>query len=156
MPVNIQGAHLIVDVKLGNNVRIIEPVNLYGCDLEDEVQVGPFTEIQSGAVIGKRTKIQSHSFVCSLVTVGADCFIGHGVIFTNDLMPEGPAGGDRSRWRETLVGDRVSIGSNATILPVSICNDVIVGAGSVVTKSITKRGVYAGNPAKFIRDRDLK
>lgn len=156
MGVNAQGANLIVDVKLGKDVRIIEPVNLYGCDLGDEVQIGPFTEIQSDVVIGKRSKIQSHSFVCSLVRVGSDCFIGHGVMFTNDLMLDGPAGGDRTRWRETLVGDRVSIGSNSTILPITICNDVIIGAGSVVTKSIVKPGVYAGNPAKFIRDRDLK
>lgn len=138
------------DVIFGPNVRIIEPVNIYGCSIRDNVFIGPFTEIQSHVEVGPRTKIQSHTFICSLVTIGTDCFIGHGVMFINDKLLGGPALGDKSKWIETRIGNRVSIGSNATILPVSICDDVVIGAGAVVTKDIVSSGVYAGNPAKRI------
>ncbi|WP_420581899.1 acyltransferase [Reichenbachiella sp.] len=142
----------IRDVIFGSNVTIVQPVNIYECTLEDDAFVGPFVEIQKGVKIGKRTKIQSHSFVCELVTVGMDCFIGHGVCFINDLFSKGgPAGGDQSLWKETKVGNRVSIGSNATILPVSICDDVVIGAGAVVTKNIVESGVYVGNPARLLK-----
>ena len=142
----------IQDVIFGDRVKIVEPCNLYGCDLGDDVFVGPFVEIQSAVIVGDRTKVQSHSFVCSLVSIGLDCFIGHGVMFVNDtLTGGGPAKGDRSKWKETLVGNNVSIGSNATILPVSICDRVVIGAGAVVTKNIEKSGIYMGNPAKFVR-----
>jgi len=140
------------DVVFGSNVKIVQPVNLYGCTLGDDCFVGPFVEIQKNVTIGKRTKIQSHSFVCEFITVGDDCFIGHGVMFINDLFSSGgPAGGDKSKWKSTLIGNHVSIGSNCTILPVSICDNVVIGAGSVVTKNISKPGIYAGNPAKFLR-----
>jgi len=139
----------IRDVVFGENVTIVEPVNLYGCEIGEECFIGPFVEVQQSVKIGKRSKIQSHSFVCELVEIGEDCFVGHGVMFTNDLFSEGgPARGDKSLWRATSIGDRVSIGSNATILPVSICSDVVIGAGSVVTKDINQPGVYAGNPAR--------
>ena len=142
----------IQDVIFGDRVKIVEPCNLYGCALGDDVFVGPFVEIQSDVIVGDRTKVQSHSFVCSLVSIGLDCFIGHGVMFVNDtLTGGGPAKGDRSKWKETLVGNNVSIGSNATILPVSICDRVVIGAGAVVTKNIEKSGIYMGNPAKFVR-----
>ena len=99
-----------------------------------------------------RTKVQSHAFICELVEIGEDCFIGHGVMFTNDVFAAGgPARGKRELWRSTRIGHRVSIGSNATLLPVEICNDVVIGAGAVVTKNITKSGVYAGNPARLLR-----
>ena len=140
------------DVQLGNGVTIVEPANLYECKIGNGCFVGPFVEIQKGVNIGDRTKVQSHTFVCELVTIGSDCFIGHGVMFINDLFSEGgPAGGDASKWKSTNIGNHVSIGSNATILPVDICDKVVVGAGSVVTKNITKPGVYCGNPAKFLR-----
>lgn len=142
----------IREVKMGTDVKIVEPCNLYECELGDEVFVGPFVEIQSNVKIGKRSRIQSHSFICSLVDIGEDCFIGHGVMFINDLFKEGKPAGNPSGWRETKIGNRVSIGSNATILPVEICDDVVIGAGSVVTKNITKKGIYAGNPAQFIRE----
>lgn len=142
----------IREVKVGENVKIVEPCNLYECELGDEVFVGPFVEIQSNVKIGKRSRIQSHSFICSLVDIGEDCFIGHGVMFINDLFKEGKPAGNPSGWKETKIGNRVSIGSNATILPVDICDDVVIGAGSVVTKNITKKGIYAGNPAQFIRE----
>ena len=142
----------IIDVNLGARVKLVEPCNIYGCTLADDVFVGPFVEIQSDVLVGARTKVQSHSFVCSLVTIGEDCFIGHGVMFVNDTFSAGgPAKGDRSQWKETTIGNRVSIGSNATILPVKICCNTVIGAGSVVTKDISEPGVYAGNPAKLLK-----
>lgn len=142
----------VVDVSFGERVKIVEPVNMYGCSIGDDCFVGPFTEIQKKVSIGNRVKVQSHAFVCELVTIGDDCFIGHGVMFVNDLFSKGgPAGGDQSLWKETHIGNHVSIGSNATILPVSICDNVVIGAGAVVTKDIKKPGVYIGNPAKFLR-----
>ncbi len=141
-----------MDVICGPNVTIVEPANIYGCTLGAETFVGPFTEIQKGAEIGRNCRIQSHSFICELVSIGDDCFIGHGVVFINDLFDEGgPARGDRSKWRRTSIGNRVSIGSNATILPVKIAADTVIGAGSVVTRDIDQPGVYAGNPAVRLR-----
>ncbi len=142
----------VVDVTFGEGVTLIEPCNLYGCTIGNESFVGPFVEIQRGVVIGQRTRIQSHSFVCELVTIGDDCFIAHGVMFINDLFQTGgPAWGQEQLWKKTTIGNGVSIGSNATILPVSICDGAVVGAGAVVTKDITEPGVYAGNPARFLR-----
>ncbi|MEI7967456.1 MAG: acyltransferase [Betaproteobacteria bacterium] len=139
-------------VNCGANVRIIEPANVYECTLADDCFVGPFVEIQKGVFIGARTRVQSHAFVCELVTIGMDCFVGHGVMFVNDLFSDGgPARGRRELWRSTTIGNRVSIGSNATILPVQICDDVVVGAGAVVTRDLTTPGIYAGNPARFVR-----
>ena len=142
----------IVDVNAGENVRIVEPCNLYGCTLGDDCFVGPFVEIQRGVTIGARTRVQSHSFICELVTIGADCFVGHGVMFVNDRFAYGgPARGDRDLWEATIIGSNVSIGSNATILPVSICDNVVIGAGAVVTADIAEPGIYAGVPARFVR-----
>jgi acetyltransferase-like isoleucine patch superfamily enzyme len=139
-------------VRFGNNVTIVEPVNLYDCSIGDDCFIGPFVEIQRGAVIGPRTRIQSHSFICELVSIGADCVVAHSVVFINDTFASGgPARGDKSLWKSTTIGSFVSIGSNATILPVAICDNVVVGAGSVVTKDITLPGIYAGNPARRIR-----
>ncbi len=141
------------DVNMGKDITIISPSNVYECQLGDQVFIGPFVEIQKGVKIGNKTKVQSHAFICELVTIGSNCFIGHGVCFTNDLFSiGGPARGNQSLWKETLIGNNVSIGSNSTILPVMVCNDVVIGAGSVVTKNIDKPGVYCGNPAKFLRD----
>ena len=142
----------IREVKMGANVKIVEPCNLYECELGDEVFVGPFVEIQKGVKIGEKSRIQSHTFVCELVSIGESCFIGHGVMFVNDLFENGGPARDSALWRETKIGNNVSIGSNATILPVSICDGVVIGAGSVVTKDITKKGIYAGNPARLIRE----
>lgn len=142
----------IVNVKFGENVTVIEPANLYGCTIGDGTFVGPFVEIQRGAVIGRRCKIQSHAFVCDLVTIGDDTVVAHGVMFINDLFKTGgPANNNRDLWASTKIGNHVSIGSNATILAVNICDNVVIGAGSVVTKDITRPGIYAGNPAKFLR-----
>ena len=143
----------IVNVQFGNNVTVVEPCNIYGCTIGDDVFIGPFVEIQKDVVIGARAKVQSHTFICELVTLGEDCFIGHGVMFINDLFAKGgPACGDKSLWKQTSIGNRVSIGSNATILPVRICDEVVIGAGAVVTRDVVEPGIYAGNPAKKIRD----
>jgi acetyltransferase-like isoleucine patch superfamily enzyme len=133
-------------------VKIIEPANVYECTLGDGCFVGPFVEIQKGVVVGARTRVQSHAFVCELVTIGSDCFIGHGVMFVNDTFAVGgPARGRRELWKTTRIGDHVSIGSNATIMPVSICDRVVIGAGAVVTRDITEPRIYAGNPARLLR-----
>ncbi len=143
----------IRDVDFGENVTVVSPVNLYECKLGGDVFVGPFVEIQKDVVIGNRTRIQSHSFICELVTIGEDCFIGHGVMFINDTFEEGkPAGGNKGLWKKTKIGNQVSIGSNATILPVEIMDKVVIGAGAVVTKNILSPGVYVGNPARKIKD----
>jgi acetyltransferase-like isoleucine patch superfamily enzyme len=114
--------------------------------------IGPFVEIQKDVNIGSQTKVQSHTFICELVTIGNDCFIGHGVMFINDLFSTGgPAQGRKELWRSTKIGNHVSIGSNATILPVNVCDNVVIGAGSVVTKDITMPGIYTGNPARLLR-----
>lgn len=142
----------IVDVDFGERVTVVQPVNLYGCKIGDDVFVGPFVEIQRSVSIGHRTRVQSHAFICELVTIGDDCFVSHGAKFVNDPFTKGgPARGDRTQWRSTVIGNRVSIGTNATVLPVTICDDVVIGAGSVVTRSITEPGVYAGVPARKIR-----
>lgn len=143
----------VKDVTFGKQVTVIEPVNLYGCSIGDHTFIGPFVEIQKGVTIGKHCKIQSHTFICELVTIGDGCFISHGVMFINDLFKEGgPAGGNADKWQKTKIGNEVSIGTNATILPVQICDGVVIGAGAVVTKNIEEPGIYAGNPAKKIRN----
>jgi len=127
--------------------------NLYGCTIGDNTFIGPFVEIQKDVIIGRSCKIQSHSFICELVNIGDDCFISHGAMFINDRLENaGPAGGDKNKWKETLIGNNVSIGTNATILPVSICSNVVIGAGSVVTRDIDTSGVYAGNPARLLKE----
>ena len=142
----------IANVTFGKNVMVVNPTNLYGCKIGNDVFIGPFVEIQKDVTIGDRTKIQSHSFICELVDIGKDCFVAHGVMFINDLFANGgPARGDRSLWKQTKIGDNVSIGSNATILPVEVCSNVVIGAGSVVTKDINKPGIYAGNPIRLIK-----
>lgn len=142
----------IKEVTFGVNVKVVEPVNIYNCSIGDNCFIGPFVEIQKNVFIGRSTKIQSHSFICELVSIGNDCFIGHGVMFINDLFSSGgPAGGDSSKWKSTKIGNNVSIGSNATILAVEICDGTVIGAGSVVTKNIYIKGIYVGNPAKLLK-----
>jgi acetyltransferase-like isoleucine patch superfamily enzyme len=141
----------IVDVTFGANVTVVQPVNLYGCAIGEGSFVGPFVEIQKGAKIGKRCRVQSHSFICELVTIGDDCFISHGAMFINDPFDTGGPAEKRELWRSTTIGNRVSVGTNATILPVTICDGAVVGAGAVVTKDITETGFYVGNPARLLR-----
>ena len=147
-----KGAIGIKEVVFGENVTIIEPSNLYSCTIGNNSFVGPFVEIQKGVIIGESCRIQSHSFICELVFIGNHCFIGHGVMFINDLFTEGmPAMGKKALWKETKIGHHVSIGSNATILPVTICDHVVIGAGAVVTKDINTPGIYVGNPARLLK-----
>jgi len=145
-------------VKLGKNVRLIAFANLYGCEIGDDTFIGPFVEIQSDVRVGRRVKIQSHTFICSGVTIEDEAFIGHGVMFTNDRFPrstndDGSVKG-AADWKcePTVIGRRASIGSNVTILcGLTIGEDAVVGAGSVVTKNVPARTVVAGNPARILR-----
>ncbi len=142
----------IVDVDFGKGVTIVNPVNLYGCRIGDECFIGPFVEIQKDVVIGSRTRVQSHSFICELTTVGEDCFIGHGTMFINDTFESGePARFRRDLWKPTRIGNHVTVGTNVTILPVSICDRAVIGAGSVVTNDIQIPGIYIGSPARMAR-----
>ena len=141
----------IHNMQFGHNVTLIEPVTLYGSQIDDDAFIGPFVEIQKNVVIGKRTKVQSHTFICEFVTIGDDCFIGHGVMFANDLFKTGVPNPDPQSWGKTSIADNVTIGSNVTILPVKICSGAVIGAGAVVTKDITTPGTYLGNPATLSR-----
>ena len=151
------------DVKLGKDVKIFEFVNLYGCEIGDESKIGTFVEIQKGARIGRRVKVSSHTFICEGVTIEDFAFIGHGVMFTNDLFPRATTStGDlqtEADWKvvPTLVRRGASIGSNATILAgIEIGEGSIVGAGSVVTKDVPPGTIVAGNPAKVLRPIERK
>src|SRR5438270_9824220 len=130
----------IVDVEFVKNVTVVQPVNLYGCKIDDDSFVGPFVEIQKGVKIGKRCRVQSHAFICELVTIGDECFISHGAMFINDPFDEGYPARSRNLWRPTKLGNRVSVGTNVTVLPVTVCDGVVIGAGAVVTKDITESG----------------
>ena len=141
----------IVNLKYKKNCTIIEPVNIYGSKFGKNIFVGPFVEIQKNTKIGDNTRIQSHSFICEKVEIGKNCFIGHGVMFTNDDLKKGKISRNSSYFKKTRIGNNVVIGSNVTLLPVSIASGAVIGAGSIVTKSIKKKGIYAGNPAKFLR-----
>jgi acetyltransferase-like isoleucine patch superfamily enzyme len=146
------------DVKLGRNVRIHGFVNLYGCEIGDETRVGTFVEIQKGAKIGERCKISSHTFICEGVTLEAEVFVGHSVTFINDRLPRATTGDGRPKteadWncQRTLVKRGASIGSGATLLGgITIGQNALVGAGSVVTKDVPANATVAGNPAKIIK-----
>ena len=146
------------DVKLGKDVKLSQFINMYGCEIGDETKIGAFVEIQKNAKVGRRCKISSHTFICEGVTIEDFVFIGHGVTFINDAYPRSTTeAGDLQTERDwkvepTLVGKGASIGSGSTILcNVTIGEQAIVGAGSVVTRNVPARTIVAGNPAKFLR-----
>jgi acetyltransferase-like isoleucine patch superfamily enzyme len=144
----------IKNVKFGDNVEIVEPVNLYECEIGNNCFIGPYVEIQKKVKIGNNTRVSSHSFICELVEIGNDCFISHGVMFINDLFKSGKLNRNPKEWCSTKIENNVLIGSNSTILPVKIVSGCIIGAGSVVTKDLLEKGIYFGNPAKLIRKID--
>lgn len=146
------------DVKLGENVKIYEFVNLYGCEIGDNTKIGTFVEIQKGVKIGRSCKVSSHTFVCEGVTIEDNVFIGHNVTFINDLYPRATSGEGKLQTEEdwicvpTLVKKGASIGSGTTLLAgITVGENAIVGAGSVVTKDVPSNSIVAGNPARFIR-----
>lgn len=146
------------DVKLGKDVRIFGFVNLYGCEIGDNTKIGTFVEIQKGAKIGKNCKIQSHTFICEAVTIEDNIFIGHNVTFINDMFPravnEEGALATEDDWEcvPTLVKKGTTIGSSVTLLGgITIGENAMIGAGSVVTKDVPANTVVAGNPARIIR-----
>lgn len=148
----------MADVKLGRDVRIVGFVNLYGCEIGDETKIGTFVEVQKGAKIGARCKISSHTFICEGVTIESEVFIGHGVTFINDRYPRATTASGQLQieadWecQSTVVKKGASIGSGATLLGgVTVGENAIVGAGSVVTKDVPSNTTVAGNPAKILR-----
>ncbi len=145
-PVNDK--QIIRNCKIGEGTKIWNFVNMYECEVGRDSMIGTFVELQNGVKVGDRTRVQSHTFVCELVTIGDDVFVGHGVMFINDTMPPQP---EKEKWKSTTIEDRASIGSNVTLLPVRIGHDAVVGAGSVVTKDVPPGAVVAGNPARILR-----
>ena len=136
---------------IGDGCKIWRFVNLYGAEIGDDCMVGSFVEIQRDATVGRGSRIQTHAFICSLVEIGEDVFVSHGAKFINDRYPPS---GDRDAWESVHVGDGVSIGTNATILPVEIGDNATIGAGAVVTDDVPSDAIVAGNPAEVVGYRD--
>lgn len=138
---------VLVDCKIGKNTIIWNFVNLYGCTIGENCMIGAFVEIQNDVEIGDNVRVSSHTFICSKVKIGKNVFIGHSVTFINDLYPPR----EEKHWKDTLIEDNVGIGSNATILPVRIGKNSVIGAGAVVTKDVPPNSVVIGNPARIIK-----
>ena len=155
--------HITADVKLGKNVKLSKFINLYGCEVGDNTKIGAFVEIQKNARVGNNCKISSHTFICEGVTIEDDVFVGHGVTFINDRYPRATTATGalqtEADWsvEATVIKKGASIGSGATILAgISVGEKAMVGAGSVVTKSVAPNTVVAGNPARVLRTAEPK
>jgi acetyltransferase-like isoleucine patch superfamily enzyme len=149
--VTVGKCSMIKGCKIGKGSKVWHFVNMYGSEVGENSMIGSLVEIQCDVKIGNNVRVQSHSFLCSLVTIEDNVFVGHGVMTINDLKPPS---GDASLWKPTLIKKGASIGSNVTLLPVTIGENAIVGAGSVVTKDVPPGVIVAGVPAKIIRKRD--
>lgn len=143
----IEAFSVLQNCEVGDNCHIWRFTNLYGTEIGDDCMIGSLVEIQEDSHIGDRCRIQSHAFVCSLVTVEDDVFVSHGAKFINDLRPPS---GDREEWEETTVREGAVIGTNATVLPVEIGENALVGAGAVVTQDVPENAIVAGNPAEIV------
>ena len=145
---------LLNNVEIGENSIVRDFVNLYDCKIGDETKIGAFVEVQSNVTIGNNVVISSHSFICSLVTIEDDVFIGHGVMTINDVKPPSFKRTGIKCWKPTLIKKGATIGSNATIFPVTIGSNAEVGAGAVVTRDVPDNCVVVGNPAKIVRKKE--
>jgi acetyltransferase-like isoleucine patch superfamily enzyme len=147
----INATQLIRDCHIGEGTKIWNFVNMYCCKVGRDSMIGTFVEIQEGVTIGDRTRVQSHTFICDMVSIGSDVFVGHGVMFINDTMPPQP---EKDKWLPTIIEDGASLGSNCTILPVTVGKEAVVGAGAVVTRDVPAGAIVAGNPARVLRFKD--
>jgi len=146
---------IVKEAHLGVGVKIWAYANVYGCTIGDNSKIGPFVEIQNNVIIGKNVSVSSHSFICSLVAIEDDVFIGHGVMTINDIHPPScKRTGSKEYWKSTLIKKGAVIGSNVTLLPVTIGRNAEIGAGSVVTKDVPENCIVAGNPARIIKKKD--
>jgi acetyltransferase-like isoleucine patch superfamily enzyme len=159
-PANDAPFRLISDVSFGENVLVHAFTNLYGCRIGDETRIGPFVEIQRGAAVGARCKVESHTFICDGVEIGDEVFVGHGVVFINDKFPRATTATGELQTEEdwtlepTIVEDRASLGSGAVILAgIRIGKGALVGAGAVVTRDVPDGATVAGNPARLMKAR---
>jgi len=157
-PIKVPDIHdtaIVKDANLGKGVKVWAYANVYGCFIGNNSKIGPYVEVQNNVTIGRNVSISSHSFMCSLVTIEDDVFIGHGVMTINDLHPPSfRRTGNKDGWRKTLIKRGAVIGSNATILPVTIGKNAEVGAGAVVTRDVPDNCIVAGNPARIIKKKD--